>query len=88
MKQQADPYGRGSYCIVVAIHGDQSREAEVLRKFRDRYMKGNIVGEKIIEAYYRFSPGFNRRFSGQSLTGRAASAAITSFSRTVESFLL
>lgn len=88
MKEQADPYGRGSYCIVVAMHGDQSREAQVLREFRDRYMKGNIIGEKFVDAYYRFSPRFNSRVSGQSLMGRMTSAAISSFSRTVESFLL
>lgn len=88
MKEQADPYGRGSYCIVVAMHGDQSREAKVLREFRDQYMKGNMVGEKLIDAYYRLSPKFNSRVSGQSLLGRMTSYVISSFSRTVDSFLI
>lgn len=87
-KNQADPYGRGSYCIVVAMHGNHSREAEVLREFRDSYLKDNLVGEKLVEAYYRFSPKFNSKVSGQSITGRLTSAAISSFSRTVELFLL
>lgn len=88
MKEQADPYGRGSYCIVVAMHGDQSREAQVLREFRDRYLEGNIIGEKLVDTYYRFSPKFNSRVSSQGFVGKMTSAAISAFSRTVESFLL
>lgn len=88
MKNQADPYGRGSYCIVVAMHGDQSREAEVLREFRDTYLKGNLLGEKLVNFYYRFSPKFNSKVSAQSLPGRMTSAAISSFARTVDLFLV
>lgn len=88
MKNQADPYGRGSYCIVVAMHGDQSREAEVLREFRDTYLKGNLLGEKLVNFYYSFSPKFNSKVSARSLPGRVTSAAISSFARAVDLFLV
>lgn len=55
-ERQADPYGRGSYCIVVAMHGDRSREAEVLRDFRDNYLQRVPGGKKLIELYYNVSP--------------------------------
>lgn len=54
--RQADPYGRGSYCIVVTLHGDESREAEVLREFRDRYLEKLPMGDRLVELYYRASP--------------------------------
>lgn len=88
MKNQADPYGRGSYCIVVAMHGDQSREAEVLREFRDTYLKGNLAGEKLVNMYYNVSPKLNSKVSGQSLLGKVTSATISSFAKTVDLFLV
>jgi hypothetical protein len=88
MKDQADPYGRGGYCIVVAMHGDKSREAEVLRNFRDEYLEGNIFGEKIIDLYYRLSPKLNRNLERTSYTGKAVSRVLSSLSNAVELFLL
>lgn len=55
-KKQADPYGRGSYCIVVAMHGDSSSEAEILRSFRDNVMRRMPGGDRLINLYYRMSP--------------------------------
>ena len=88
MKNQADPYGRGSYCIVVAMHGDQSREAEVLREFRDTYLREILLGETLVNVYYSFSPKFNSKVSAQSLPGRMTSAVISSFARIVDLFLV
>lgn len=87
MKRQADPYGRGSYCIVVALHGDQSREAELLRNFRDNFLKKIPMGDKLIESYYQISPSIisflNQNRVLQSLTSKSISvfANLVSFSR-------
>lgn len=87
MKRQADPYGRGSYCIVVALHGDQSREAELLRNFRDSFLKKIPMGDKLVESYYRISPSvvsiLNQNKVLQSLTSKCVSvfANLVSVSR-------
>lgn len=86
MREQADPYGRGGYCIVVAMHGDKSREAEVLRDFRDNYLEGNIFGEKIIDLYYGLSPKVNRKIGRDSYLSKFMSQTITAISRTLDLF--
>jgi len=77
MKKQADPYGRGSYCIVVALHGDKSSEAELLRNFRDNFLKKLPLGNKLVESYYRISPSvvsiLNQNRVLQSLTSKSIS---------------
>lgn len=83
MKEQADPYGRGGYCIVVAMHGDDSKEAEVLRNFRDKHLKGNLIGEKIIDIYYSASPKVNRKIGNNNYTSSFISQTITSISETL-----
>ncbi|MFB6144876.1 MAG: CFI-box-CTERM domain-containing protein [Candidatus Nanohaloarchaea archaeon] len=75
-KQQADPYGRGSYCIVVAMTGNGSREAEILRSFRDEYISEIPGGERLISLYYRMSPaivGAARKLELQSPLSRVVS---------------
>lgn len=57
--QQADPYGRGGYCIVVALHGTDSPEAEQLREFRDQYLTALLGGDRLMDLYYRISPPVN-----------------------------
>lgn len=81
--RQADPYGRGSYCIVVALHGDDSREAAALRSFRDDVLKELPLGDRLVSLYYRVSPAATRFLSSHS---RARSLAAASISATA-SFL-
>lgn len=78
---QADPYGRGSYCIVVAMHGDNSREAEILRKFRDSFLSRLPGGDRFIEAYYRASPKIVPILRGNRVLASATSILLSSFSR-------
>lgn len=85
--RQADPYGRGSYCIVVALHGSQSAEAETLRRFRDDVLRRLPLGDRLVDAYYRVSPRATAWLSGRRLAARAAAAGITVVSRTVSPLL-
>lgn len=81
--RQADPYGKGSYCIVVALHGSNSFEAETLRRFRDRYVYSLPGGRAMMDLYYRVSPAVVEQLSTRSVLRGVVSSGITSFSRFV-----
>lgn len=83
---QADPYGRGSYCIVVALHGTDSREAETLRWFRDEVLHSLPGGERLVDAYYRACPLVTARLSGNSHASAAIAASISGISRAIAPF--
>lgn len=81
--RQADPYGRGSYCVVVALHGTDSAEAEQLRAFRDRYVYRLPGGRAFMQLYYRFSPGTVRALAHRPRLRGLVSTGITSVTRAV-----
>jgi hypothetical protein len=50
--------------IATAAYGSPlAREVVLLQKFRDRHLSRNPLGEKFIQAYYRFSPGLANQIS-------------------------
>lgn len=54
---QLDPYSPEGCFIATAAYGTETHpKIDLLRNFRDDYMKGNILGEMFIKSYYRFSP--------------------------------
>ncbi len=79
--RQADPYGRGSYCIVVALHGTDSTEAESLRAFRDRILSRLPCGPAAIDLYYRASPAVTAWLSGRPLAERVLATTISTIAR-------
>jgi len=81
--QQADPYGRGSYCIVVALHGTDSWEAEALRAFRDRYVTRLPGGDAFMEWYYAISPDVTAFLDGHGRLAAIAAAGIGAIARTL-----
>ena len=85
-ERQADPYGRGSYCIVVAMHGDNSKEAEVLREFRDRYLQRFPGGKKLMNFYYWVSPRVVPIFRQNRYLNLAVSRSLTALTRFLSGF--
>lgn len=83
MKGQADPYGRGSYCIVVALHGDSSSEAEILRNFRDNFLKKLPMGNRIIKTYYHASPSIISILNRNRILGSVTSKSISLFANLI-----
>lgn len=81
--QQADPYGRGSYCIVVALHGTDSREAEALRAFRDKYLTRVPGGDAFMDFYYHISPGVTAFLDGRDRIASICATGIGAIARTV-----
>lgn len=81
--QQADPYGRGSYCIVVALCGTDSREAEALRAFRDRYVTRLPGGDAFMDLYYAISPDVTAFLDGRDRLASVCAAGIGAIARTV-----
>jgi hypothetical protein len=50
--------------IATAAYGSPlAREVVLLQNFRDRHLSRNPLGEKFIQAYYRFSPGLASQIS-------------------------
>lgn len=86
-REQADPYGRGSYCIVVALHGDSSREAEILRDFRDNYVSHLPMGDRFIGFYYRISPAVTAKLETSRGMSKLVSGAVSSVSSTLDLFI-
>ena len=43
-------------CLLEQVYGKHSEEAELLRHFRDRFLKHTPEGQKIIRLYYEWSP--------------------------------
>lgn len=60
MKQttsQLDPYSPEGCFIATAAYGTATHpKIDLLRNFRDEYLKGSKSGEFFIRNYYRFSP--------------------------------
>lgn len=83
MIRQADPYGRGSYCIVVALHGDKSNEAELLRNFRDNFLKKLPLGDRLVSSYYRISPTLVSLVSNNRVAESIISRSISAFASLV-----
>lgn len=79
--RQADPYGRGSYCVVVALHGTDSAEAETLRRFRDDVLRRLPAGDRLVDAYYHASPRLVGALADRRVASDAVATAITAFSR-------
>jgi hypothetical protein len=44
-------------CPSEAIYGEYSEEAELLRDYRDNVLSKTQEGQKLIELYYKMSPG-------------------------------
>ena len=52
-----DPYSPEGCFIATAAYGTETHyKIDLLRNFRDDYLKGNKGGELFIENYYRYSP--------------------------------
>lgn len=75
--RQADPYGKGSYCIVVALHGMDSVEAERLRRFRDTYLYRLPGGRAAMNRYYRLSPRITHHLSHRPRLSEVAAFGVT-----------
>ena len=43
-------------CFIVQMYGDDSKEAALMRSFRDSVLSQIPEGQAIIDLYYRFSP--------------------------------
>lgn len=54
---QLDPYSPEGCFIATAAYGTETHpKIDLLRSFRDDYMKGRKSGELFIKTYYKFSP--------------------------------
>jgi len=55
--QQMDPYSPEGCFIATASYGTEAHpRIDILREFRDRYLKKFYFGRIFIKIYYRFSP--------------------------------
>lgn len=56
-KSQIDPYSPGGCFVATVCYGSPySEEVHALRDFRDSFLASFSLGQKFIEAYYRYSP--------------------------------
>jgi len=61
-QQDSDGDGAGdvcdgnAHCPVIAIYGNHSEEAKLLRNLRDRVLKQTAAGQELIKMYYLWSP--------------------------------
>ena len=52
-----DPYSPEGCFIATAAYGTETHQRiDILRDFRDDYMKKNMLGRLFVKNYYRFSP--------------------------------
>jgi hypothetical protein len=49
-------FGTGCFIATAAYGTPMAKEIEILREFRDGYMLTNLVGEALVDFYYRISP--------------------------------
>ena len=61
----SDKIAKKKFCfIATASYGSpMAQEVVILQSFRDKYLSRNSLGEKFIQAYYRFSPYLARQIS-------------------------
>lgn len=50
------PEEEGGCFIASAVYSEDSYEVSVLRRFRDRFLMGNLPGRVFVKLYYKFSP--------------------------------
>jgi len=53
------------FIATAACGGTDAREVHVLREFRDRVLLGSGLGDRVVAAYYRWSPPLARRIQAQ-----------------------
>lgn len=59
--QQLDPYSPEGCFIATASYGTATHpRIDLLRDFRDSYLKDNTAGRWFVRNYYRYSPRFAR----------------------------
>ena len=75
----ADKAAKKKYCfIATAAYGSPlAQEVVLLQNYRDAYLTGNLLGEKFIQVYYRFSPGLAQLISRHTLLKYVARLALT-----------
>lgn len=75
--EQADPYGRGSYCIIVALHGSDSDVTENLRDLRNNYFGKSSALRSIYNTTYEPMSYILIGLSAVSSTAETAIADVT-----------
>jgi hypothetical protein len=65
-------------CAAETIYGENSEQAELLRKYRDKVLSKTPEGQEIIKTYYKFSPTITKLFEGNPLLKNKAKVLIDS----------
>ncbi|MEM9488009.1 MAG: fibronectin type III domain-containing protein, partial [Myxococcota bacterium] len=70
--------GEVPWCFVAtAAYGSAlDRDVDMLRRFRDRFLRSNVTGELLVEGYYTFGPALAKLIAPSDTARRAARAGL------------
>ncbi len=70
--------GQVDACFVAtAAYGSlMDRDVDMLRRFRDRFLRTHVTGELLVQTYYTFAPGLARFIAPSETARRAARAGL------------
>jgi Fibronectin type III domain len=70
--------------VATAAFGSlMERDVEMLRRFRDRFLRTHVAGELLVESYYTFGPALSRLIAPSETLRRAARAGLAPLVETV-----
>jgi hypothetical protein len=72
----ASEAARGGRCFIATHVFGEGTETQVLRRFRDRYLRPSHLGRRLILAYYRLAPSVCRGMERWPMTRPAVRAVI------------
>ena len=71
--------GEVAWCFVAtAAYGSaMEQDVDMLRRFRDRFLRNNVTGELLVESYYTFGPALAKVIGSSDTLRRAARAGLS-----------
>jgi hypothetical protein len=70
--------------VATAAFGSlMERDVEMLRRFRDRFLRTHVAGELLVQSYYTFGPALSRLIAPSETLRRAARAGLAPLVETV-----
>ena len=80
--------GEVAWCFVAtAAYGSGLEEdVDMLRRFRDRFLRTHVTGELLVSGYYTFGPALARLIAPSDTARRAARASLAPIVEAIREF--